>query len=112
MSGDANGSEMDQEADNDAPPITLAGDLQSAHCVVSLGCESYERPSRFEETGTRGRGWRRRSHARPARRRLGGHLTARQHCQGLVKPSGHPGWGWLVRQRTRCPFATAESKNG
>jgi len=23
---------------------------QSAHCVVLLGCESYERPSRFEET--------------------------------------------------------------
>jgi len=70
-----------QEADSDASPfplpITLAVALQSAHCVVLLGCESYERPSRFEETDARGEG----GDPMPARldtvagRRVGGRLT-------------------------------------
>jgi len=43
VSGNANGSEMGQEADNDAgeptpsSPVTLAAALQSGHCVVLLG---------------------------------------------------------------------------
>jgi len=41
VSGDANGSVMDQEADNDTlMSHCMAAALQPAHCVVLLGCES------------------------------------------------------------------------
>jgi len=64
------------------PPITLAAALQSAHCVVLIGCESYE----LGEWG------RRRSHAHPARHRLGGRLTATRLASAAEGRSDHPGW--------------------
>jgi len=99
-----------QEADSDTSPfplpITLAVALQSAHCVGLLGCESYERPSRFEVTDARGEG----GDPTPARldaiagRRLGGRLTGAA-APPRVGQTTLGGRGRTVRRCTRCWFA-------
>ena len=52
VSGNTNGSEMGQEADNDAvkrhlSPVTLAAALKSGHCVLLLGGSSLRVLSAF-----------------------------------------------------------------